>query len=156
MPAGPSPRLLAERHGLSERNVRRRAAAEAWSRSAGCGPADPEGALADDPALEAFVTARKVETNELLLRPTRTRLSRFAFRRATEAAALGRPAEASGWLRLVDQLRRNARAVDEPEQTWDPADLIRARYAETLMFGDFGDEPDEAAPAPSLEAGDGR
>jgi hypothetical protein len=48
---------------------------------------------------------------------------------------LGRPAEAAHWLRLVDQLRRNAGAVDEPEQTHDPADMVRARYAEAIHFG---------------------
>jgi hypothetical protein len=76
-----------------------------------------------------------MEVGELLLHPSRRTLSKFAFRRATEAAAFGRPAEAAHWLRLVDQLRRNAGAVDEPEQAYDPADAVRARYAEAIHFG---------------------
>ena len=128
-----SPRLLAERFGLSERNVRRRAAEERWPRASCAATASAwDDGPAHDPALDAFVTARKVEVNELLLHPTRSTLSKFAFRRATEAAA-SRPLEASGWLRLVDQLRRNARAVDEPEESVDPADVLRARYAEALL-----------------------
>ena len=86
---GLSPRLLAERHGLGERNIRRRAAAEGGPRLR---PEAGEG-FADGEALEAFDDARRLEVGELLLHPTRRTLSKFAFRRATEAAAFGRPAE---------------------------------------------------------------
>ena len=129
---GVSPRLLAERHGVGERNVRRRASAEGWTRA----PRLPPEGFAPGEALDAFDTARRVEMNELLLRPTRHALGKFAFRRATEAAAFGRPAEATHWLRLVDQLRRNARAVDDATYSADPADIIRAGYAESLFFAD--------------------
>ena len=127
---GLSPRLLAERHGLGERNIRRRAAAEGWPRRGG----GADEGFASGEALEAFDDARRMEVGELLLHPSRRTLSKFAFRRATEAAAFSRPAEAAHWLRLVDQLRRNALSVDEPEQAFDPADAIRAQYAEAIHF----------------------
>jgi hypothetical protein len=135
---GMSPRLLAERHGLGERNIRRRAATERWPRRGGGPPVDYS-----DPeeALQTFDEARRVEVNELLLHPTRNTLSKFAFRRATEAAAFGRPTEAAHWLRLVDQLRRNELAVDRAERTVEPADLIRANYASALFFVEPDDEP---------------
>jgi hypothetical protein len=139
---GLTPRFLAERHGLGERNIRRRAAREAWSRGGG-GP-DLTGASA---ALEAFDEARKVEVNELLLHPSRTTLSKFAFRRATEAAAFGRPGEAANWLRLVDQLRRNERAVDSAERTFEPADVIRANYASAILFAEELDGHEDEAQA---------
>lgn len=117
---GDTSRILAERHGVGERTVRRRAAAEEWVRRA------PRGFVLGDPhgpmgALDFCVKQRREETDDLLLAPSPEGLLAYAFRRATEAAALGRPAEAGGWLRLVDQVRRNldvmGRLADEPDES---------------------------------------
>ena len=64
---GLSPRLLAERHGLGERNIRRRAAAEGWRRLR---PGADEGS-ANGEAPDALDDARRMEVGELLLHPSR-------------------------------------------------------------------------------------
>ncbi|CAN5362993.1 hypothetical protein BH09PSE2_BH09PSE2_09170 [soil metagenome] len=110
--AGCSTPVVAERHGLNERTVRRRAAEEDWAGlrrrvrhpSAGLFAGEPtsaESELERDPELAPFVAAHSFEVGELLMNPKPERLSRFAFRRSAEAAAGGAPAEALGWMRLV-------------------------------------------------------
>jgi hypothetical protein len=131
--AGEPPSILAERHGVSERTIRRRAAAEGWARRApGVFGLSPGGPLGELTALDFFVKTRREETDELLLAPSPEGLLNFAFRRATEAAALGRPAEAGGWLRLVDQLRRNRDLMAWSDGDHDPADVRRAIIAEAI------------------------
>lgn len=139
--AGDSPRLIAERFGIGERTVRRRAMEEGW----------PRRAVEDEAYLDVFATNRKVEVNELLMSPEPRRLSHFAFRRAAEAAAVGRPAEASHWLRVVDQLRRNTLQVEDADMGPSAVDHLRARYAARLDAAvelDLADRQDRAEPSP--------
>lgn len=120
--------VLAERHGVAARTIRKRAAEEGWARPAGAGRLrpTPDEILADHPLLEVFVNARSAEVEELLMRPEAGVLSRYAFHRAAEAAALGAPSETLAWLRVVDQLRRNGTAVNKDLRHFDPADVLRA------------------------------
>lgn len=149
---GCSTPVVAERHGLNERTVRRRAAAEDWpalrrARSPGATlwgaalgraptyagePLTPEEASASAPQIEPFTIARNFEVGELLLRPEPERLARFAFRRSAEAAAQGAAAEAVSWMRLVASIERSRGELDRVLRSHDPADAIRASYAEAV------------------------
>lgn len=94
--AGDSAPVVAERYGLSDRHVRRRAADEGWVRDgAAVGPftrePDPEAdALRDDPRTRA--------------------LCAFALRRAVACAAQDRPTEALTWMRLAHAAGRSESA----------------------------------------------
>ena len=154
---GSSTPVVAERHGLNERTVRRRAAKEGWAQmrrrvleaeaerrrlGALVGEAQSaEEAFADNSELEDFVAAHAFEVGELLLRPDADRLSRFAFRRAAEMAAQGRPQEAGAWMRLVGQVGRAAERLNEMRYTFSPADHMRAQYAADLRAAFMGEEP---------------
>lgn len=141
---GHSSVVIGERHGLNHRTVRRRAAAEGWPR-----PPSPEARtrarLESDPALQTYAEERAFQVNELLMRPGRLELARFAFLRATECAALGGPNEAVAWMRLVDQLRRNQQTLELVDPEVDLADVLRARFAmtEEMVRRGEGDELDE-------------
>ena len=140
--------VVAERHGLNARTVRRRAAKEGWAemrrrlvagleerRRAGVLAGEPlsgEEAVARDPELEDFVAAHSFEVGELLLKPDADRLSRFAFRRAAEMAAEGRPQEAGVWMRLVAQAGRAADHLERLSRPFSPAEHMRAQYAAQL------------------------
>lgn len=114
--SGISAPVVAERYGLSERTLRRRAASEGWRRTdrtvIGTEDTPPwnQGCLSREEAIERFPELAEVEqarTNdlfELLFDPDPAHLRRFAFRHAAEAAALSRPAEAVVWMRLFHSL----------------------------------------------------
>lgn len=160
--AGCSAAVVAERYGLHERTVRRRAAAEGWradrpparperdpffpslSRMAGEPPTDSE-AFAAHPDLEPFVAAHSHEIGQLLLCPGPERLSRFAFRRATEAAARGAPSEAVTWMRLVQTLARTQDHLEQAARPFAAADYLRAEFAARLRehAGDGSADRDE-------------
>lgn len=161
---GVSAPVAAERHGLAARSVRRRAAAEDWRKPAppaslwaevhGARPAlagsppTQEEEFAEHPGLEAFVDAHTFEVGELLLNPQPTALSRFAFRRAAEAAVRGAAAEAGAWMRLAAQVGRAADKLERAGRNFSPADYMRATYAAQLREvweSRSGDEEDEAA-----------
>jgi hypothetical protein len=126
---GSPPRLLAERYGLGERNIRRRAAEEGWlRRPVPRGGLDADGAEALEPMLAEMSADRLEEQAELLLRPRPGRLLRYAFQRATEAAVLARPQDTLHWLRVVDHLRRNYQDIEAEHRLHDPSDTLRARY----------------------------
>lgn len=146
---GVSAPVCAERHGLRPRTVRHRAAEECWRRPprpstfrAGWGAGPPpafagEPATADDladeiPELSMFTDAAAFEVGELLLHPDPARMSRFAFRRAAEAAARGAAAEAAGWMRLVSHLQRLRGPLERDLGPISAADALRADYAANL------------------------
>lgn len=137
---GASAPVVAERYGLSERTVRRRAATEGWRR------ADRPAVVLDDPpswnqgpltredAIELFPELAEVEqalSNDrflLLFDPDQAHLRRFAFRQAAEAAALFRPAEAVVWMRLVQTLERTGDRIDLESRPFRDQDYLRAAY----------------------------
>jgi len=146
---GVSAPVCAERHGLRPRTVRHRAAMEAWRRPprpesfrAGWGVGPPP-AFAGEPGrvgemdheapeLSMFAGASAFEAGELLLQPDPARMSRFAFRRAAEAAARGAAAEAAGWMRLVGHVQRLRGALARDLGWVSEADRLRADYAAQL------------------------
>ena len=151
--AGLSIPLAAARHGLAERTVRRRAQTEGWN-SPGLPPLERRWAMlagepvrADEivdknPMMAPFVEAHTWEVGELLMRPDPERMSRFAFRRAAECATRGAAVEAAGWLRLVTQVARVRRQLEQDAHGYNPADLLRAQYAAGIYAHD--DEPYDA------------
>lgn len=147
--AGCSTPVVAERHGLNERTVRRRAAMEGWREARARArftqereraamiagePETAEAAMRRLPDLEPFVAAHSFEVGELLMNPEPRRLARFAFRRAAEAAAEGRPAEAQAWMRLAAQGERLDARLGLDHGPYSSADMIRAEYARDLRY----------------------
>jgi hypothetical protein len=154
--SGVTPRMLAERHGLGERTIRRRAALERWARRPleQLGLSDAHGAVG---ALDFFVRQRRLETDDLLLAPSPEGLLAYAFRRATEAAALGRPTEATGWMRLVDQTRRNLGIMQALAEEPDEGLQRRAMLSDALYaFNQACDVADEDEAPPPFEDDQGR
>ena len=174
---GCSTPVVAERHGLNERTVRRRAAQEGWAGMRRGGerptpseiaeallarrppvfagePASAERELARDPNLEPFVVAHSFEVGELLLEPRPERLARFAFRRSAEAASAGAATEALAWMRLVQAVDRARDRLDRASRPFSEADYIRASYAAQLREAfEGGPQEGEAAPAPEEGSG---
>ena len=161
---GCSTPVIAERHGLNERTVRRRAAQEGWAETRRRGRATPAGLAAEllarkppvfagepasaeseverDPNLEPFIQAHSYEVGELLLKPQPDRLSRFAFRRSAEAAAAGAAGEALAWMRLVQAVDRAYDRLDKASRPFSAADYMRASYAEQLREAFEGEVDD--------------
>ena len=154
--------VAADRHGLAERSVRRRAQLEGWRR--GLPPMDrrlqllagerrtAEEAIEQNPMMEPFVEAHTWEVGELLMRPEPERLQRFAFRRAAECATAGAAVEAATWLRLVTQVARVRRQLEQDSRRYNPADAMRAHYAAGLFAADedvdADDDGEGSDPAP--------
>lgn len=154
---GASAPVVAERYGLTLRTVRRRAAVEGWRRADGAVPPfdDPppwnRGALSREDAIEVFPELAEVEqavTHDrflLLFDPDQKYLRRFAFRRAAEAAALSRPAEAVVWMRLVQSLERTGERIDAEARPFREQNYLRASFLRRFDE-DLGPDPahDEA------------
>lgn len=137
---GLSPRAIADRLALGERNVRRRAAAEGWVRSAGVPLGrDARRRLApeSDPVLQALTAEHEQQVGELLAHPDAVGLRRFAFQRATDAAVAGSPVECTAWLRVIDALRRNGELVDADDRALEPRHMARAEYLYELVAADL-------------------
>lgn len=151
--AGHSAPVVAERHGLSERTVRRRAATEGWRRTdrtaieIGDPPPWNLGCLSRDEAIERFPELAEVEQAQsndvfdLLFDPAPANLRRFAFRQAATAAALSRPAEAVVWMRLVQSLERAGETIEQEARPFREQDYLRAAYLRGI--------DDQVAPDPA-------
>ena len=136
--AGHSAPVVAERYGLSERTVRRRAADEGWRRADRPPPDERDffgrGSLSRAEMIERFPELAEVEAAEfserfnLLIEPDQTSLRRFAFKQAAEAAAMSRPAEALVWMRLAQTLERAGDRIDREAGRFREQDHIRAAY----------------------------
>lgn len=165
--AGCSCGVIAERYGVDERTVRRHVRAESWRhdrpehlRGLRLKPPEPdiapevaweagepmtaEAQLNEDPDLRLFMAAHNHEVSQLLMRPGPQRLSRFAFRRASEAAADGRPAEAGSWMRLVKDIARTEDHMLKSALPFGAAEYMRAGFAARLREH-AGIEPQEDA-----------
>jgi hypothetical protein len=152
--AGHSAPVVAERYGLSERTVRRRATVEGWRRADGpSGDAGPDfwSSRSREKRIEQFPQLEEVEQVtfaarfELLVDPDQKNLRRFAFRQAAEAAAMSRPAEAVVWMRLVQTLERTGDRIDREAGRFHEQDYIRAaclQAADALHDPAFPDRED--------------
>ncbi|RZJ04809.1 MAG: hypothetical protein EON89_06480 [Brevundimonas sp.] len=129
--------VLAERYRVSVRTIRRRAAEEGWRR-ADRSPAEQssvwrplfnrEAALERFPELADLEQEQAEDAIDLLFYPTQQTLRCFAFRRAAEAAALGRPTEAGAWMRLVASLHVTGERIDADMRPFREAEYLRATY----------------------------
>jgi hypothetical protein len=155
--SGDSAPVVAERYGLSERTLRRRAAAEGWRRTDRTAividdtPPWNRGCLTREDAIERFPELADVEqalTNDrfdLLFDPEPAHLRRFAFRQAAEAAALSRPAEAVVWMRLVQSLERTGDRIQIERRPFREQDYLRASFLSRIQA--------DTAPDPALKEG---
>lgn len=152
--SGVSAPVVAERYGLSERSLRRRAAAEGWRRADrpveavlgetpiwNRGVMSREEAIADFPELGEVETATSIERFQLMFDPTQTHLRRSAFCQAAEAAALSRPAEALVWMRLVQSLERTGERIEIEGRPFRQQDYFRAAYHKRINQ-EFPEEPE--------------
>ena len=138
--AGHSAPVVAERYGLSERTVRRRAAVEAWRRADApppCGdptefwprgPRSREKLIDQCPGLEEVEQVTFAARFNLLIDPDQKALRRFAFKQAAEAAAMSRPAEAVLWMRLVQTLERTGDRIEREAGRFQEQDFMRAAW----------------------------
>lgn len=136
---GDSAPVVAERYGLSERTLRRRAAKDGWRRQDEAKShrreksrwerrLDMKGRLVErDPVLEGVLARTMADQMELLTIPDPTCLRTFAFRRAAECAAMDRPTQAVVWMRLVQQIERVGEGLDD-DLDFSAADHLRAAF----------------------------
>lgn len=146
--AGCSAPVLAERHGVPVRTIRRRAAIEGWRRADQAQDAVPptwpdrEGEIEETPELVEAEAMRTAETFALLFAPTAEEMRGIAFRRSAEAAAMDRPAEAVVWMRLVQQLDRVGDRVDAERRAFTNTDRLRAAFIGRMRADLAGDRDD--------------
>lgn len=136
--AGDPASVVAERYGLSERTLQRRAARDGWRRSdTKERQALPEWrhrmkaqyeACKDDTMLDFVREAHRSGQFDLLHAPDATTLRLFAFRQAAECAAMGHPGEAVVWMRLVNQLERSGARLDHDCEAFSEADQLRSAF----------------------------
>ena len=141
--AGDSAPVVAERHGLSLRSLRRRASLEGWRRTdvespeRGGTPMWERGLSKADlielhPELGEIEAVHAEETIHLLFDPTPREFRQFAFRRAAELAATDSPRQALAWMRLVEMLQRTGERIDREGAVIDPVDQLRAAVLRRL------------------------
>ena len=137
--AGDSAPVVAERYGLSERTIRRKAAEGGWRKADGDPPPLPDAPpwgvcyrrsksdiIAENSEYEEIAAARQQDVFNLLFTPESEDLQGFAFRRACEAAAMDQPAKAAAWLR-VQRMTIQCGAVPDPwRDAFSPDDHMRA------------------------------
>ena len=142
--SGVSAPVLAERYGVTERSVRRRAAIEGWRRAdfmpSRLGPPPPwmrgpltkDNEIEIDPALGEIDEAETTSRFGLLFNPDPRSLRRFAFRQAAENAAVDRPQIAVAWMRLVQLTERCQFRLDNDASAFRDVDHVRAAYLQRL------------------------
>jgi hypothetical protein len=149
--AGLPAAAVAERHGISERQLRRRAAAEGWRRR-DLAPGDaaslrPPPWWLRPPLSRTEVSERRPEFAEieqaegadrffLLFQAEPASLRRFAFRQAAEQAVMDRPQQAVAWMRLVQLVDRCGDRVEREAQAFRDIDHLRAAYLRRLDADD--------------------
>ena len=151
---GDSAPVVAERYGLSERTVRRRASIEGWRKVDAdpppfCDPPpwgvrhprDQMEIIDDHPEYEEIAAAKGQDAYNLLFSPDRDDLKGFAFRRACEAAAINRPLEAASWLRVQRLVEQCGPGPDPSRDAFSPDDHMRAAILRAMR-----------APEPSEDA----
>ena len=159
--SGVSAPVLSERYGVSIRHIRRRAAIEGWRRAdftpgsgappppwmAGIPTKDQE--MEMDPALEEVDEAESTSRFGLLFNPDARALHRFAFRQASENAAIDQPQQAMVWMRLAQMVERSTGRLDSDSTAFRQIDHVRAAYLHRLREAlDAEAERKEADSAP--------
>jgi len=152
--AGLPAAVVAERYGVSQRTLQRRAAAEGWrrcDRTVRVEPAswrrgflDARTAAVRHPEFAEIEEANSIDAAVLLFAPDQSHLRLFAFRRAAEAAAMGRPSEAVVWMRLVHSLDRSGDRIDEELAPMREIDLLRTALLRRAGIPDPSPTADDA------------
>lgn len=147
--AGDPAPLVAERHGLSERTLRRRAALEGWRRADavpdltgldepphwGRPLASRSEEIERTPQLAEVTAAADSEQFLLLFDPDPAKLRRFAFRKSVDAAATGTPHQAVAWMRLVQLVDRCGDRIKRESRAFADIDYLRAAYLRHFQAG---------------------
>lgn len=157
--AGVSTAVIGERYGIDARSVRRRAVRETWRRQDA--PAPDFDALRHrmEADHEAFPELAQVDAvtsqdlRDLLLLPDAASLSRFAFRKAAESAAMNGPSAAAAWLRVVRLTQAVGDKVDIDVRPYGPADYLRASMIAALADLDDPEESAESEMSPEISGG---
>jgi hypothetical protein len=143
---GDSAPVVAERYGLAERTLRRKAAVEGWRRVDTRPPVNldepppwawtPKSRRIDliheDPEYAELAAARDGAAFNLLFQPQSDDLRDFAFRRACEAAAMEQPAQSLAWLRVHRLCDQCTELVDPSKAGFPEADHLRAAMLKAM------------------------
>lgn len=163
--AGVSTAVIGERYGIDARSVRRRAVRENWRRQDAPAPGFEALRYRMEADHEAFPDLAEVDAitsqdlRDLLLLPDAVGLSRYAFRKAAESAALNGPAAAAAWLRVVRLAQTVGEKVDLDVRPYGPADYLRASMIEALAAerrenpSESEDESAESGMSPEISGG---
>ena len=164
--AGVSAAVVAERYGATERNIRRRAAMEGWRRRplprATLGEPPPwmprrrtkVEEIERDPTLDEVDEAETISRFGLMFSPDARQMRLFAFRQASEHAAMNQPQQAVAWMRLVQLAERCGGRLDQDSSDFREIDYLRAAYLERLQeavargLAETAADPAPAEPAP--------
>lgn len=141
--AGVSGPVLAERYGVSLRTLRQRAAVDGWRRQDDDHHRLEKAELRDNPELKEVFEVQGGQQFHLLFDPQPHILRRFAFRKASEEAAMDRPQSSLAWLRIAERLERCGDRIDAEARPFRDIDHLRAAYLRRL-----GDDPDAPPPRP--------
>ena len=101
------------------------------------------------------VTACRSVRFGLLFDPEPRTLRRFAFRRASESAALDRPQQAVAWMRLAQLVDRCGDRIDQEAHPFRDIDQVHAAYLRRLNE-EFAEPPEPAPGDPAQGTGMGR
>ena len=130
--AGVSAPVLAERYGVSLRTLRRQAARLGWRRkddvlerrhAAAIGLGEEMSEVMEDMGAEEF---------SLLFEPRPHVLRRFAFRKASEEAAMDRPQQSLAWIRVAERMDRCGERIEAEGELFRDIDHLRAAYLRRL------------------------
>ena len=141
--AGVSGPVLAERYGVPLRTLRHRAAADRWRRRDGDPQTRRDAAMEADPELAEVLEDQGLDQFRLLFQPQPDVLRRFAFRKASEEAAMDRPQQTLVWLRVAERLERCGDRIDAEAPLFRDIDHLRAAYLRRV-----GDRPDASSQPP--------
>lgn len=141
--AGVSGPVLAERYGVPLRTLRHRAATEGWRRQDDDPQRRRDAAVEADPELAEVLEDQGLDQFRLLFEPQPDVLRRFAFRKASEEAAMDRPQQSLVWLRVAERLERCGDRIDAEAPLFRDIDHLRAAYLRRV-----GDRPDAPSQPP--------
>ena len=85
------------------------------------------------------MTDEGAEEFALLFEPRPHILRRFAFRKASEEAAMGRPQQSLAWIRVLERMERCGERIDAEGELFHDVDHLRAAYLRRLDA--LGDTP---------------
>lgn len=163
--AGASAAVIADRYGLSERTVRRRAQRERWRRTdlaadhlaalasmagrvhpAGT-RARPDRILDNNPFIEDGMVVQTELVGNLLVHPTAQDLQTWAFQRAAECAVASQPNVANAWIRLAAAVERREDRLNRLVDGYSTMDRLRGELLRAMAegFHDDDEQPDEIA-----------